>query len=42
LQEEFAKRVIGIRKLEAEQTKSHEKLDALFQSVLYRAFAGEL
>jgi type I restriction enzyme S subunit len=41
-QEEFAIRVTKIRELEAEQSKSYEKLDALFQSMLHRTFAGEL
>lgn len=42
LQEEFAKRVTEIRELEAEQAASRECLDALFQSMLHRAFRGEL
>jgi hypothetical protein len=42
LQKEFAKRVTEIRELEAEQAKSREKLDLLFQSMLHRAFTGEL
>ena len=42
LQEEFAKRVTEIRELEAKQAASRERLDALFQSMLHRAFRGEL
>jgi type I restriction enzyme S subunit len=42
LQKEFAKRVTEIRKLEAKQAASRERLDALFQSMLHRAFCGEL
>jgi len=42
LQKVFAKRVTEIRELEAEQTASRERLDALFQSMLHRAFRGEL
>jgi type I restriction enzyme S subunit len=42
LQDEFAKRVTEIRELEAKQASSRERLDALFQSMLHRAFRGEL
>jgi type I restriction enzyme, S subunit len=42
LQEEFAKRVTEIRDLEAKQAASRERLDALFQSMLHRAFRSEL
>jgi type I restriction enzyme S subunit len=42
LQEEFAKRVTEIRELKARQAASRARLDALFQSMLHRAFHGEL
>lgn len=42
LQKEFAKRVTEIRNLETAQAASHKRLDDLFQSMLYRAFNGEL
>ncbi len=42
LQKEFAKRVTEIRELETGQATSRERLDALFQSMLHRAFRGEL
>ena len=42
LQKEFAQRVAEIRKLEVEQAASRAKLDSLFQSMLHRAFNGEL
>jgi type I restriction enzyme S subunit len=42
MQTEFANRVTEIRELEAKQAASRERLDALFQSMLYRAFRGEL
>lgn len=42
LQEKFATRVTEIRELEAKQAASRERLDALFQSMLHRAFRGEL
>jgi type I restriction enzyme S subunit len=42
LQNEFAERVTEIRELEAKQSASRERLDALFQSMLHRAFRGEL
>ncbi|MDQ6632015.1 MAG: restriction endonuclease subunit S, partial [Verrucomicrobiota bacterium] len=40
LQKEFAQRVNEIRELEAEQVASRTRLDALFQSMLHRAFNG--
>ena len=42
LQKEFAQRVKEIRELEAGQATSRTRLDALFQSMLHRAFNGEL
>ncbi|MBM3552615.1 MAG: restriction endonuclease subunit S [Alphaproteobacteria bacterium] len=42
LQKEFAQRVGEIRELEAGQVASRQRLDDLFQSMLHRAFAGEL
>jgi type I restriction enzyme, S subunit len=42
LQKEFAARVSEIRALETEQTVSNRRLDDLFQSMLHRAFSGEL
>ncbi len=42
LQNEFARRVTELRELEAVQGASRQRLDALFQSLLHRAFAGEL
>jgi type I restriction enzyme S subunit len=42
LQQEFAQRVIEIRALEAGQATSRHRLEALFQSLLHRAFQGEL
>jgi type I restriction enzyme S subunit len=42
LQNEFAVSVTKIRELHAKQASSRERLDALFQSMLYRAFRGEL
>ena len=41
-QEEFAARVAEIHALEAVQTASRQRLDDLFQSLLRRAFQGEL
>jgi type I restriction enzyme S subunit len=41
-QNEFAERVTEIRELEASQATSRIRLDALFQSMLHRAFNGEL
>ena len=42
LQQEFAQRVAEIRELEAGQAASRQRLKALFQSLLHRAFNGEL
>ena len=42
LQKEFAKRVSEIREMEAAQAASRRRLEALFQSLLHRAFNGEL
>jgi type I restriction enzyme S subunit len=42
LQKEFAARVSEIRAMQAEQSTSRRQLDDLFQSLLYRAFQGEL
>jgi type I restriction enzyme S subunit len=42
LQREFAARVSEIRALEAVQSASRQRLDDLFQSILHRAFSGEL
>jgi type I restriction enzyme S subunit len=42
LQKEFAQRVTEIRELEAGQATSRIRLHALFQSMLHRAFNGEL
>ena len=42
LQEEFAARASEIRVLQAEQATSRRRLDDLFQSLLHRAFKGEL
>ena len=42
LQKEFAQRVSEIRKLEAGQATSRTDLDALFQSMLHRAFNAQL
>lgn len=42
LQEKFARRVAQIRELEAKQADSRKRLNALFQSMLHRAFQGEL
>ncbi|HVB35488.1 MAG TPA: restriction endonuclease subunit S [Patescibacteria group bacterium] len=42
LQKEFAERVTEIRGLEAEQAASRRRLEDLFQSLLHRAFQGEL
>jgi type I restriction enzyme S subunit len=42
LQKEFAQRVTEIRELEAAQSSSRQRLDDLFQSMLHRAFNGEL
>ena len=42
LQKEFAARVSNIRAMQAEQAASRRRLDDLFQSMLHRAFQGEL
>ena len=42
LQQAFAAHVAEIRQLEARQAASRQRLDALFQSMLHRAFNGEL
>lgn len=42
LQQKFARRVSEIRQLEDGQAASRLRLEDLFQSVLYRAFQGEL
>lgn len=42
LQNEFAQRVYEIRAMEAAQAASRQQLEDLFQSMLYRAFNGEL
>jgi type I restriction enzyme S subunit len=42
LQKQFAQRVTEIRELEADQAASRQLLDDLFQSMLHRAFSGEL
>jgi type I restriction enzyme S subunit len=41
-QKEFAQRVTDIRELETDQTTSRTRLDTLFQSMLHRAFNGQL
>jgi type I restriction enzyme S subunit len=42
LQKEFAQRVKEIRELETNQTTSRTRMHALFQSMLHRAFNGDL
>lgn len=42
LQHEFAARVAEVRAMEAQQAASRRRLDDLFQSLLHRAFRGEL
>lgn len=42
IQKEFASRVSEIRALESSQSSSRKNLDALFQSMVHRAFQGEL
>lgn len=42
LQRQFAARVAEIRALETQQAASRRRLDDLFQSMLHRAFRGEL
>jgi len=41
-QKEFATRLTEIRGVQAEQAASRQRLEALFQSLLHRAFNGEL
>ncbi len=41
-QKDFAARVAEIRELESRQAASRQRLDVLFQSMLHRAFNGEL
>jgi type I restriction enzyme, S subunit len=41
-QQEFAERIAEIRELESKQTQSRKRLHDLFQSMLHRAFNGEL
>jgi len=42
LQHEFAARAAEVREMETRQAESRRRLDDLFQSLLHRAFAGEL
>jgi len=42
LQKEFAKRVTNIQEMEYDQAICRQRMDALFQSMLYRAFNGEI
>jgi type I restriction enzyme S subunit len=42
LQREFAARVSEIRAMQTEQATSRRRLDALFHSLLHRAFSGDL
>lgn len=42
MQQEFAQRVTEIREFEAGQATSRTRLDALFQSMLHRAFNGDI
>ncbi|MEN6582081.1 MAG: pentapeptide repeat-containing protein [Armatimonadota bacterium] len=42
LQRQFAAHVTEIRAIQDQQAKSREELDALFESLLHRALAGEL
>lgn len=42
LQKEFARQVAETRALEAQQLASRTRMDDLFQSMLHRAFSGEL
>lgn len=42
LQQAFARRTSEVRELQAAQAARHRQLDALFQSMLHRAFNGEL
>lgn len=42
LQEKFAVKIAEISSLQTAQTTSRQRLDDLFQSLLHRAFQGEL
>jgi type I restriction enzyme S subunit len=42
LQKDFAVRVTEIRAVQTDQSASRKRLDDLFQSMLHRAFEGEL
>jgi type I restriction enzyme S subunit len=42
LQNEFASHISAIYDIEEDQSSSRKNLDALFQSMLHRAFQGEL
>lgn len=42
LQREFARRVQEARRVQSAQARSEERIEALYQSMLSRAFAGEL
>jgi len=42
LQQEFAQRVQEAREIQSRQARSAERIEALYQSMLSRAFAGEL
>lgn len=42
LQQEFARRVQEARQIQSRQARSAERIEALYQSMLSRAFAGEL
>jgi type I restriction enzyme, S subunit len=42
LQKQFSKQVTEIRGLEADQAASSRRLEDLFQSLIHRAFRGEL
>ncbi|MGB8644757.1 MAG: restriction endonuclease subunit S [Anaerolineae bacterium] len=42
LQQEFAARVAEVQAMQDKQAQSRRRLDDLFQSLLHRAFSGEL
>jgi type I restriction enzyme S subunit len=42
LQQDFARRVAEVRELEAGQAAARRRLESLFQSMLHRAFNGEI
>ena len=42
VQKEFGSKVTEIRMMQADQAASRQRLDDLSQSMLHRAFAGEL